>query len=136
MQYWLLKTEPEEYSWDMQVKKKIGGWDGVRNTRAASYLKRMELGDLCFFYHTGKEKQIVGVVRVVKQAYPDKSDETGKFVMVDVEAVEPFPTPVTLKQVKADPRFADTQLVNIARLSVQKVEPDTWKAIRQLGGLK
>ena len=136
MQYWLLKTEPEEYSWDMQVKKRIGNWDGVRNTRAASYLKRMELGDLCFFYHTGKEKQIVGVVRVHKTAYPDKSDETGKFVMVDVETVEPFPTPVTLKQVKADPRFADTQLVNIARLSVQKVEPDAWKAIRQLGGLK
>jgi predicted RNA-binding protein with PUA-like domain len=136
MQYWLLKTEPEEYSWDMQVKKRIGGWDGVRNTRAAAYLKRMEVGDLCFFYHTGKEKQIVGVVRVHKPAYPDKSDETGKFVMVDVETVEPFKTPVTLKQIKADPRFADMQLVRIARLSVQKVEPDQWKAIRQLGGLK
>jgi predicted RNA-binding protein with PUA-like domain len=135
MQYWLLKTEPEEYSWVMQVKKRIGGWDGVRNTRAASYLKRMEIGDLCFFYHTGKEKQIVGVVRVHKKAYPDKSDETGKFVMVDVETVEPFQTPVTLKQVKADPKFADMQLVRIARLSVQKVEPDAWNAIRALGGL-
>jgi predicted RNA-binding protein with PUA-like domain len=135
MQYWLLKTEPEEYSWDMQMKKRIGGWDGVRNTRAASYLKRMQKGDLCFFYHTGKEKAVVGVVRVHKEAYPDKSDPTGKFVMVDVETVEPFRTPVTLSQVKADPRFADMQLVRIARLSVQKVEPDQWSAIRTMGGL-
>lgn len=135
MQYWLLKTEPEEYSWDMQVKKRVGGWDGVRNTRAASYLKRMQKGDLCFFYHTGKEKAVVGVVRVHKEAYPDKSDPTGKFVMVDVETVEPFQTPVTLAQVKAEPRFADMQLVRIARLSVQKVEPDQWAAIRTMGGL-
>lgn len=136
MQYWLLKTEPEEYSWDDQVKKRVGGWDGVRNTRAAAYLKRMEIGDLCFFYHTGKEKQIVGVVRVHKTAYADKSDETGKFFMVDVETVEPFKAPVTLKQIKADPRFADMQLVRIARLSVQKVEPEQWNAIRALGGLR
>ena len=135
MQYWLLKTEPEEYSWDMQVKKRVGGWDGVRNTRAASYLKRMQKGDLCFFYHTGKERAVVGVVRVHKEAYPDKSDPTGKFVMVDVETVEPFKTPVTLAQVKADSRFADMQLVRIARLSVQKVEPEQWDAIRTMGGL-
>ena len=135
MQYWLLKTEPEEYSWDMQVKKRVGGWDGVRNTRAASYLKRMQKGDLCFFYHTGKERAVVGVVRVHKEAYPDKSDPTGKFVMVDVETVEPFKTPVTLAQVKGDPRFADMQLVRIARLSVQKVEPEQWDAIRTMGGL-
>lgn len=136
MQYWLLKTEAETYSWDDQVKKGIGGWDGVRNTRAAAYLSRMEVGDLAFFYHTGDEKQIVGVVKVVKTAYPDKSDPTGKFVMVDVETVEPFKTPVTLKQVKADPQFAESQLVRIARLSVQKVEPEHWKAIRKMGGLK
>ena len=135
MQYWLLKTEPEEYSWDMQVQKRIGNWDGVRNTRAASYLKRMQKGDLCFFYHTGKHKAVVGVVRVHKEAYPDKSDPTAKFVMVDVETVEPFKTPVTLKQVKADPRFSEMQLVHIARLSVQKVEPEQWTAIRALGGL-
>lgn len=135
MQYWLLKTEPEEYGWDDQVKKRIGGWDGVRNTRAAAYLKRMEKGDLCFFYHTGKQKAVVGVVRVHRQAYPDKSDPTGKFVMVDVETVEPFKTPVTLAQVKADPRFSEMQLVRIARLSVQKVEPEQWEAIRKMGGL-
>lgn len=136
MQYWLLKTEAETYSWDDQVKKGVGGWDGVRNTRAAAYLKRMEVGDLAFFYHTGKERRIVGVVRVVQPAYPDKSDATGKFVMVDVETVEPLKTPVTLKEVKADPQFFDMQLVRIARLSVQKVEPEQWNTIRSMGGLK
>ncbi len=136
MQYWLLKTEAETYSWDDQVKKGIGGWDGVRNARAAAYLKRMEVGDLAFFYHTGKEKRIVGVVRVVTPAYPDKSDATGKFVMVDVETVAPFKTPVTLKEIKADPQFADMQLARIARLSVQKVEPEQWSTIRNMGGLK
>lgn len=133
--HWLLKTEPEEYSWDDQVRKRIGGWDGVRNTLAASYLKRMEKGDLAFFYHTSKQKAVVGVVRVAKTAYPDKSDESGKFVMVNVETVEPFPTPVTLKAIKADPRFAELQLVRIARLSVQKVDPDSWNAIRKMGSL-
>ena len=104
-------------------------------TIPAERAKRMEVGDLAFFYHTGDERQIVGVVKVVKAAYPDKSDPTGKFVMVDVETVEPFKTPVTLAQVKGDPRFADMQLVRIARLSVQKVEPEQWDAIRTMGGL-
>ena len=135
MNYWLLKTEPEEFSWDDLVKKRVGGWDGVRNTRAAAYLKRMEVGDRAFFYHTGKAKAVVGIARVVKPAYPDKSDPTGKFVMVDVEAVKPFKAPVTLAAVKADPRFADSQLVRIARLSVQKVEPEMWAAICALGGV-
>lgn len=135
MNYWLLKTEAEEFSWADLVKKKVAGWDGVRNTRAAAYLKRMETGDLGFFYHTGKEKQIVGILRVVKTAYPDKSDPTGKFVMVDVAPVKPMVTPVTLKAVKADPRFADMQLVRIARLSVQKIEPEQWAAICAMGGV-
>lgn len=136
MNYWLVKTEPGSWSWDDQVKKGVEHWNGVRNFRAASYLKRMAKGDKCFFYHSGKERAIVGIVRVAGTAVPDPSDETGKFVMVDVETVAPFQTPVTLQQVKADPRFADLQLVRIGRLSVQQVDADSWKALCKMGGVK
>ena len=135
MNYWLLKTEPGTWSWDDQVKKRVEHWDGVRNFRAASYLKRMKKGDKCFFYHSGKEKAIVGIVRVVSEAYPDPSDETGKFAMVDVETVEPLQAPVILKDVKADPRFAELQLVRISRLSVQKVDAASWNELCRMGGV-
>jgi predicted RNA-binding protein with PUA-like domain len=138
MAYWLLKTEPESYSWDQQVKKGAKGeaWTGVRNFTARDHLKAMKTGDRAFFYHTGDEKQIVGIVEVTKEAYRDPTDEKGMFVCVDIKAVEPLPTPVTLAQVKADPKLKEMVLARQPRLSVQPVTADEWKAVRRMGGLK
>lgn len=132
--HWLLKSEPGTWSWDQQVKKGTTGWDGVRNHAAAGHLKAMKKGDLAFFYHSGEGKEIVGIVEVTRTAYPDASDEEGKFVMVDVKAVKPLKTPVTLAQVKADKALKDMALVRLARLSVQPVTADEWKRICTLGG--
>src|SRR6266571_2224981 len=109
MSYWLLKTEPESFSWDDQLKKggKGEAWTGVRNFRARDHLKAMKKGDLAFFYHTGDEKQVVGIVEVVRESYPDPTDADGKFLVVDVKAVEPLPKPVTLASVKADARLKE-----------------------------
>jgi predicted RNA-binding protein with PUA-like domain len=138
MAYWLLKTEADEFSWDMQVKRGAKGepWSGVRNFTARGYLKEMKKGEKAFFYHTGDEKQIVGIVEVIKEHYPDPTDEKGVFKSVDVKAVEPFKTFVTLAQIKADKRFKDMALVKYARLSVQPVSPEHWKTICKLGGVK
>jgi predicted RNA-binding protein with PUA-like domain len=138
MAYWLLKTEADEFSWDMQVKRGAKGepWSGVRNFTARGYLKEMKKGEKAFFYHTGDEKQIVGIVEVIKEHYPDPTDEKGVFKSVDVKAVEPFKTPVTLAQIKADKRFKDMALVKYARLSVQPVSPEHWKIVCKLGGVK
>jgi predicted RNA-binding protein with PUA-like domain len=138
MGYWLLKTEPETYSWVDQVKRGAKGepWTGVRNHIAKKHLMAMRKGDRAFFYHTGDEKQVVGVVEVVREHYPDPTDETGKFVVVDVKALEPLPKPVTLAAVKAEPHLADMVLVRQSRLSVQPVTADEWKRIGQMGGLK
>ena len=138
MNYWLFKTEPETFSWDMQKKRGAKGepWSGVRNFTARGYMKEMKKGEKAFFYHTGDEKQIVGIVEVIKEHYPDPTDEKGVFKSVDVKAVEPFKTPVTLAQIKADKRFSDMALVKYARLSVQPVSPEHWKMICKLGGVK
>ncbi|MBM3503944.1 MAG: EVE domain-containing protein [Alphaproteobacteria bacterium] len=136
MNYWLLKTEPDTYSWDDQVKKGTEPWSGVRNFRARSNLQAMKKGDKAFFYHTGDEKQIVGIVSVTREAYPDPSDKDGTFVMVDVKAVQPLKTPVTLKQVKETKELADMELVRVSRLSVQNVTPEAWKRICKMGGVK
>jgi predicted RNA-binding protein with PUA-like domain len=136
MGYWLLKTEPDTYGWADQVKKGTEPWSGVRNFRARTNLKAMKKGDRAFFYHTGDEKQIVGIVSVTKEAYPDPSDKTGAFVQVDVKAGQAFKTPVTLKQVKETPELADMELVRVSRLSVQTVTPDAWKRICKMGGVK
>jgi predicted RNA-binding protein with PUA-like domain len=138
MAYWLLKTEADEFSWDMQVKRGAKGepWSGVRNFTARGYLKEMKKGEKAFFYHTGDEKQIVGIVEVIKEHYPDPTDEKGVFKSVDVKAVEAFKTFVTLAQIKADKRFKDMALVKYARLSVQPVSPEHWKTICKLGGVK
>jgi predicted RNA-binding protein with PUA-like domain len=136
MAYWLIKSEPETWSWDDQVEKKVEHWDGVRNFTARANLNAMKKGDQCFFYHSGGERQIVGTVSVVKEAYPDPSDESGRFVMVDVKTGEALKTPVTLKQVKEETRLADMELVRLSRLSVQKVEPAAWKLICKMGGVK
>lgn len=136
MAYWLMKTEPETWSWDDQVKKKVEHWDGVRNFTARANMKAMKKGDRAFFYHSGKERQIVGTVTIAKEAYPDHTDETGRFIMVDVKTDKAFKTPVTLKEVKEEPRLAEMELVRLSRLSVQKVEPAAWKLICKMGGIK
>jgi len=139
MAYWLLKTEPEEFSWDDQVKKGAKGetWSGVRNFTARSNLKEMKKGDKFFFYHTGDEKQVVGIGEVIKEAYPDPT--AGKdepWVAVTTAADEPLPKPVTLAAIKTDGRFKDMALVKYGRLSVQPVSAEHWKAICKMGGMK
>ena len=138
MAYWLLKTEPEEYSWDDLKKKGAKGdaWTGVRNFSARNHLKAMKKGDRAFIYHTGDEKQVVGVAEVVKESYPDPTDEKGVFLSVDVKAGTPVPKPVTLAAVKADKKLADMALVKYGRLSVQPVTDAEWKTVCRMGGLK
>ncbi len=136
MAYWLIKSEPDTWSWDQHVKKGADSWTGVRNHQAKVHLKTMKKGDKAFFYHSNEGKQIVGVSEVVKEAYIDPSDKTNAFYAVDFKAVEPLKTPVTLSALKADKNFAEMVLVKNSRLSVQPVTADEWKAIRKLGGLK
>jgi predicted RNA-binding protein with PUA-like domain len=138
MAYWLLKTEPEEFSWDDQVKRGSKGesWTGVRNFTARGHMKEMKKGDQAFFYHTGDEKQVVGIVEVIKEAYPDPTDEKGVFKTLDVKAVKPVPKPVTLAAIKAEPRLKDMALVKYARLSVQPVTAEQWKIVCHMAGLK
>jgi predicted RNA-binding protein with PUA-like domain len=138
MAYWLVKTEPEEFSWDDQTKRGAKGepWSGVRNFTARRHMKEMKKGDLAFFYHTGEEKQVVGIVEVIREAYPDSTDPKGVFVAVDVKAVRPLPKPVTLAQVKSEPRLKDMALAKYARLSVQPVTAEEWRIVCGMGGLK
>ena len=138
MAYWLMKTEPETFSWEHQVQRGAKGepWTGVRNFRARSHLKTMRNGERAFFYHTGDEKRIVGIVEVIREAYRDPTDAEGKFVCVDVRAVEPVPNPVTLAAVRAEPRLKDMVLVHQPRLSVQPVTADEWGIVCAMGGLK
>jgi predicted RNA-binding protein with PUA-like domain len=137
MAYWLLKTEPDSYSWDDQVKKGAKGdaWTGVRNFRARQHLTAMKKGDLAFFYHTGDEKQVVGIVEVIREAYPDPTDKDGVFKAVDIKAVKPLKQPVTLAAVKADKRLKDMVLARQPRLSVQPVTAEEWKIVCAMGGV-
>ena len=137
MAYWLFKSEPETWSWAMQVKKGKSGqeWDGVRNFTARNNMRAMKKGDQGFFYHSGDEKAVVGIVEVVKAAHPDSTDDTGKWACVDIAAVKPLPTPVTLVAVKADKALADMALVKLSRLSVQPVSEAEWKRVCKMGGL-
>jgi predicted RNA-binding protein with PUA-like domain len=137
MAYWLLKSEPDGWSWEQQVAAGAKGdqWSGVRNFAAQKHMKEMKLGDLGFFYHTGDEKQVVGVVKVVALAHPDSTDSEGKWSCVDVAAVAPVPKPVTLADVKAEPALKDMVLVRQARLSVQPVTDAEWKLVCKMGGL-
>ena len=138
MNYWLLKSEADCWSWDEQVKRGDAGedWNGVRNFQAAKNMKAMRRGDLGFFYHSGNERRIVGVVEVVEEYHPDPTDESGRFGMVRVKAHTPLPRPVTLAEIKADPALQDLALVRLSRLSVQPVDPEAWRYICALGGLK
>ena len=135
MAHWLIKSEPSAYSWDQLVKEKRTAWTGVRNAQAAANLKAMKSGDLCFFYHSNEGKEIVGIAEVIKEAYPDPSDKTGKFVCVDIKADKPLKTPVTMAVIKADKKFADMALVKYSRLSVQPVTADEWKMVCKMGGM-
>ena len=136
MAYWLIKSEPDTWSWDQHVKKGADSWTGVRNHQAKVHLQTMKMGDKAFFYHSNEGKEIVGVSEVTKEAYIDPTDKTNAFYAVDFKAVEPLKTPVKLAALKADKNFADMVLVKNSRLSVQPVTADEWKAIRKLGGLK
>lgn len=136
MATWLFKSEPEAFSWDRLVKEKRASWDGVRNYQANNNMKAMKKGDRGFFYHSVTGKEIVGVVEVVGEHHPDPSDKTGRFGMVDVKPVKPMPKPVTLEQIKADPRLQELALIRQSRLSVVPIDAKSWKIICGLGGLK
>ncbi|UUX48515.1 EVE domain-containing protein [Nisaea acidiphila] len=138
MAYWLFKSEPNTWSWDDQVKKgAVGeGWDGVRNYQASNNMKAMKVGDLGFFYHSVNEKQIVGIVEVIEEYHPDPTDAKGRFGMVTVKAVKPVEKPVTLADIKAEPRLEDFALVRQSRLSVVPVTNEQWKLILSMAGTK
>lgn len=138
MACWLMKTEPEEFSWDDQVKRGAKGepWSGVRNFAARKHLKDMKKGEKFFFYHTGDEKQIVGIGEIIREAFADPSAEKGEpWVAVQTGAVKPLPKPVTLAAIKAEPKLKDMPLVKYGRLSVQPVSDAQWKFICKMGGL-
>lgn len=136
MGYWLLKSEPFKYSWDQMVADGRTHWDGVRNHQAALNLKTMKVGDLAFFYHSNEGKEIVGIVKIVREAYPDPSDEAGRFVMVDVSPVKPVKSFVTLAAMKADPALADLALIRQSRLSVVPVSDAHWLHILAMADTK
>jgi predicted RNA-binding protein with PUA-like domain len=135
MRYWLVKSEPGSWSWDDHVKVGVEPWNGVRNYQAANNMKAMKIGDKAFFYHSVKEKQIVGIVEVVKEYYPDPSDASGRFGMVDFKALKPVPKPVTLANIKADERLHDLALIRQSRLSVVPVDKASWDIICRMGGV-
>ena len=135
MKYWLIKTEPDDWSWNDQIKsgKKGAEWNGVRNFQATKNLKKMKIGDKCFFYHTGKEKKIVGIVEIVKDYFLDKTDTSGKFVSVIVKALLPFKGSVQLKKIKKNKNFGHLALVKQSRLSVMEIDLKSWKKICKMG---
>ncbi len=138
MAYWLVKSEPDVFGWPDQVKAKVEPWTGVRNHQAKLNLMAMKVGDLAFFYHSNIGKEVVGVVKVVRTAYPDATvkpdDPKGDWVCVDMQAVAPFPKPVTLVAVKAAPKLAGMALLKLSRLSVQPVTAAEWKLVCKMGG--
>jgi len=138
MAYWLFKTEPDAWSWEAQKKKGATGepWSGVRNHQAANNMKAMKKGDRGFFYHSGEERSIVGIVEVIGEYRPDPTDETNRFGLVDVKAVSDVPKPVSLAAAKANPKLADMTLVKFSRLSVQPVTSAEWKIVCAMGGVK
>ena len=138
MNYWLFKSEPSNWSWDDQQEagKKGEGWDGVRNYQASNNMKNMKIGDYGFFYHSVKEKSIVGVVEVIKEYHPDPTDETNKFGMVRVRALKSLPVPVTLSQIKENKNLRDFQMIKQNRLSVVPVSQKEWNEICKIANLK
>jgi len=137
MAYWLIKSEPSAWSWDMQVAAGATGtgWTGVRNHTAKLHMMAMKLGDQAFFYHSNDGKEVVGIVEVCREYHPDPTDPTGKFGMVDFRSVTPLPKPVTLAQVKETPSLKDMSLVTSFRLSVQPVRDEEWNLVCKMGGM-
>jgi predicted RNA-binding protein with PUA-like domain len=137
MRYWLFKTEPTVWGWEDQVARGDKGeeWDGVRNYQARNFMREMEIGDLGFFYHSQTEKAVVGIVEVIKPAHPDSTTDDSRWECVDIKAVKPVVTPVTLDQIKADDRLGDMMLVRNSRLSVQPVTAEEWRIVCALAGL-
>ena len=138
MQYWLFKSEPSTWSWDQQVAKGDVGeeWDGVRNYQARNFMRQMDIGDLGFFYHSQKDTEIVGIVEICANAHPDSTTDDARWECVDVRTVKPMQIPVTLEQIKTDPRLTEMVLVNNSRLSVQPVTTEEWAIICGLGQTK
>ncbi|MFT8244232.1 EVE domain-containing protein [Roseomonas sp. BN140053] len=134
MNHWLVKSEPDAFSWTQQVAAGVEPWTGVRNAMAAGFLRAMALGDRAFFYHSNIGREIVGVVEVARTAYPDPTDETGRWACVDMRALGPVPRPVTLAAIKADPRFAQLALVRMSRLSVMPVSAEHWAILAAMAG--
>ena len=136
MKYWLIKSEPNTWSWDDQIKEKITMWDGVRNYQARNNLMSMKVNDLCFFYHSVNEKKIVGIVSITKEHYTDPTDKTKKFVAVDVKTKKTLKNPITLKQIKKEKKLSHLALVKQSRLSVMPIDKISWDLICKLGGIK
>lgn len=139
MNYWLIKSEPDTWSWDMQVQKGAKGeaWTGVRNHTAKQNLMKMKTGDRAFFYHSGEGKEVVGIAEIIRDAYPDPTAAPGEpWVVVDIKAVTPLKTPATLAAIKHEPKLKDMALIKLSRLSVQPVTAEEWKIVCQMGGVK
>ncbi len=136
--YWLFKSEPSTWSWDNQVAKGDEGeeWDGVRNYQARNFMRSMQVGDRGFFYHSQKDKEIVGIVEVIAEAHPDSTTDDERWECVDIKAIEPMPHPVTLDAIKSEQRLADMVLVKNSRLSVQPVTEEEWRIICEMGGFR
>lgn len=137
MRYWLFKSEPSTWSWDQQVAKGDEGeeWDGVRNYQARNFMREMKVGDRGFFYHSQTEKAVVGIVEVIAEAHPDSTVDDPRWECVDIKAIGPVQTPVTLEMVKADPRLAEMALVRSSRLSVQPVTDAEWVVVCEMAGV-
>jgi len=137
MRYWLFKSEPSTWSWDDQKAKGEAGeeWDGVRNYQARNFMREMAVGDRGFFYHSQKEKAVVGIVEVIAEAHPDSTSDDLRWECVDIAAIESVKTPVTLDMIKEDERLADMVLVKNSRLSVQPVSDTEWRIVREMAGL-
>ena len=135
MQYWLMKSEPDVWSIEQQKKagKKGAAWDGVRNYQAANNLKAMKVGDLCFFYHSNIGKEIVGIVEVIKEYYPDKTDQSGRFVAVTVKFLKKLKKPVKLEEIKKNKELSHLSLIKQSRLSVMPIDSKSWKILNNMG---
>ncbi|KIC49759.1 EVE domain-containing protein [Tateyamaria sp. ANG-S1] len=137
MRYWLFKSEPSTWSWDQQVAKGDAGeeWDGVRNYQARNFMREMKVGDRGFFYHSQTEKAVVGIVEVIAEAHPDSTIDDARWECVDIKAIGPVQTPVTLEMVKADPRLEEMALIRNSRLSVQPVTDAEWAVVCEMAGV-
>ena len=134
MAYWLVKSEPGAWSWDRHMEAGVAEWDGVRNHQACNNMKAMRVGDRAFFYHSGGERTVIGILEVAREYYSDPTDASGRFGMVDFKALRPLPRPVSLAEIKADGRLGHIALIRQSRLSVMPLDEEGWRIISELGG--